>query len=278
MRRLLEALREQKLARAGLAMMALFGLLAALAPCLSPQGAEEMYTPMLPPISQHPLGTNDIGQDILSELLWGARFSLLIGFLSAVTSTSIGVCLGLISGYQDKLGFAIMRVVDVFLAIPRFPLIILMAAFLRPGLKTLVLFFMLFGWPRAARLVRSQVLTESNKQYVDAARLLGASDRRIMVRHLLPACIPIALVRFIMEFQHVILAESGLSFLGLGDPTVKSWGAILHYAFEYPAIFISDVWVWWAMPPGICITLVVLALTFVGFSLEEWAEPRLRRR
>jgi len=262
----------------GLAMLALFGLLAALAPCLTPHDPEQMYAPMLPPSRPHPLGTNDIGQDILSELLYGTRFSLLIGFLSAVASTSIGLCLGLISGYRDKLGFAIMRVVDVFLAIPRFPLIILMAAFLKPGLRTLVLFFVLFGWPRATRLVRSQILTERNRGYVDAVRLLGASDLRILSHHLLPSSIPIALVRFIMEFQHVLLAESGLSFLGLGDPTIKTWGAILHYAFEYPAIFISDVWVRWAMPPGICITLVVLALTFTGFSLEEWAEPRLRHR
>ena len=168
-----------------------------------------------------------------------------------------------------------MRVVDAFLAIPRFPLIILMAAFLRPGFRTLALFFILFGWPRATRLVRSQILSERNREYVDAARLLGVSNLRIMGRHLLPSAILITLVRFIMEFQHVILAESGLSFLGMGDPTAKSWGTILHYAFEYPTIFISDVWVRWAIPAGTCITLVVLALTFVGFSLEEWAEPRL---
>jgi len=276
MRRLLDAMREQRLALVGLAMLALFGLLAAFAPSLSPHDPAEMDTPMLPPNRPHPLGTNDIGQDILSELLYGARFSLFIGFLSAMASTAIGLCLGLISGYYDRVGFAVMRVVDVFLAIPRFPLIILMAAFLKPGLRTLVLFFVLLGWPRATRLVRSQILTERNREYVDAVRLVGASDLRILSRHLLPSSISIALVRFIMEFQHVILAESGLSFLGLGDPTVKSWGAILHYAFEYPTIFISDVWVRWAMPPGICITLVVLALTFTGFSLEEWAEPRLR--
>jgi len=106
---------------------------------------------------------------------------------------------------------------------------------------------------------------------------VGASDFRIIGRHLLPSTVPIALVRLIVEFQHVILAESGLSFLGLGDPTVKSWGTMLHYAFGYPTIFISDVWVWWAVPPGVCLTLVVLALTFIGFSLEERANPRLRR-
>jgi peptide/nickel transport system permease protein len=275
MSRLLEVIREQKLALVGLAMLALFGLLAASAPYLSPHDPEEMYTPMLPPTRLHPLGTNDIGQDIFSELLYGARFSLLIGFLSAAASTAIGLWLGLIAGYYDRLGFAIMRVVDVFLAVPRFPLIILMAAFLRPGLRTLVLFFVLFGWPRATRLVRSQILSERNKGYVDAARMLGASNFRILSRHLLPSVIPINLVRFIMEFQHVILAESGLSFLGLGDPTIKSWGTILHYAFEYPTIFISNVWVRWVVPPGACITMVVLALTLVGFSLEGWAEPRL---
>jgi ABC-type dipeptide/oligopeptide/nickel transport system permease subunit len=270
-------IRRQKLALMGLAILAIFGLLATLAPYLAPCDPKEMFTPMLPPSRLHPLGTNDIGQDIFSELLYGARFSLLIGFLSAAASTAIGLWLGLISGYYDKLGFAIMRMVDIFLAIPRFPLIILMAAFLRPGLKTLVLFFVLFGWSRTTRLVRSQILSERNKEYVDAARLVGASDFRILGRHLLPSAIPIALVRFIMEFQHVILAESGLSFLGLGDPTVKSWGTILHYAFEYPTIFISDVWVRWVVPPGACITLMVLALTFVGFSLEEWSNPRLSR-
>jgi len=275
MRQLWGTIREQRWASVGLAILILFGALAALAPYLSPYNPEEMYTPMLPPSRLHLLGTNDIGQDILSELLYGARFSLLIGFLSAALSTAIGLSLGLISGYWDGLGFAIMRVVDLFLAIPRFPLIILMAAFLRPGLKTLLLFFILFGWPRTTRLVRSQILSERERGYVDAARLVGASELRILARHLLPSSIPIALVRFIMEFQHVILAESGLSFLGLGDPTVKSWGAILHYAFEYPTIFISDVWVRWMVPPGACITLVVLALTLLGFSLEEWANPRL---
>ncbi|MEA3345664.1 MAG: ABC transporter permease [Chloroflexota bacterium] len=274
MSQLFEMIRGRKLALVGLAMAAFFGLLAALAPYLSPHDPKEMYTPMLLPTRLHPLGTNDIGQDIFSELLCGARFSLLIGFLSAAASTAIGLCLGLISGYYDRLGFAIMRVVDVFLAIPRFPLIILMAAFLRPGLGALVLFFIFFGWPRATRLVRSHILTERNRGYVNAARMIGASNFRILSRHLLPSSIPITLVRFIMEFQHVILAESGLSFLGLGDPTIKSWGAILHYAFEYPTIFISDVWVRWMVPPGACITLVVLALTFVGFSLEEWVDPR----
>jgi len=273
--RLLGATRGHKLALVGLTGLVFFGVLAAFAPWLAPCDPDEMYTPMQPPSPLHLLGTNDVGQDIFGEVLYGARFSLSVGFLSAIISTAIGLWLGSIAGYYDRLGFLIMRVVDIFLAIPRFPLIILMAAFLRPGFQSLVLFFVLFGWPRATRLVRSQILNERNKEYVEAARMLGASSLRILGLHLLPSSIPVALARFIMEFQHVILAESGLSFLGLGDPSIKSWGTTLHYAFEYPAIFITDAWVWWILPPGACVTLAVLTLTILGFSLEEWIDPRL---
>lgn len=230
---------------------------------------------MLPASPAHPLGTNDIGQDVLSELLHGARFSLLVACLAASLSTVIGVMVGVVAGAYDRAGFVIMRIVDVFLAVPRFPLIVFLAAFLRPGFWTLVSFFVVFGWTRTTRLVRSQVLSERHDGYVEAAVAVGAGDLRILVHHLLPGTVSIGLVRFIVEFQHVILAESGLSFLGLGDPTVKSWGSILHYAFEYPTIFISDVWMRWAFPPGLCITLVVLAVTFVGFSLESRVNPRL---
>jgi len=276
MKRLLGVARGHKLVLLGLTGVVFFGLLAAFAPWIAPCDPETMYAPMLSPARLHPLGTNDVGQDIFSELVYGARFSLSVGFLSAIISTAIGIWLGGIAGYSDWWGFLIMRVVDIFLAVPRFPLIILMAAFFRPGLRTLILFFVLLGWSSAARLVRSQILSERTKAYVEAARLVGNSDFRILFFHLFPSTIPIALVRFIMEFQHVILAESGLSFLGLGDPTVKSWGMILSHAFHYPTIFITDVWVRWMLPPGACITLVVLALAFVGFSLEEWANPRLK--
>ncbi len=262
----------------GWGVLALFALAAVLAPWISPHDPTAMAAPMLPPSLSHPLGTNDIGQDILSELLYGARFSLLVGCLAAGFSTVVGVVLGVLAGYYDRLGFAIMRVVDIFLAVPRFPLIVFLAAFLKPGFWTLVLFFTLFGWTKTTRLVRSQILSQRHDGYVEAAVAVGANDRRILVRHLLPGTLSVALVRFIVEFQHVILAESGLSFLGLGDPTVKSWGSMLRYAFEYPTIFISDVWVRWAASPGLCITLVVLGLTFVGFSLETWVNPRLNRK
>jgi peptide/nickel transport system permease protein len=261
----------------GAGALAFFGLLALLAPWLSPYDPGEMFAPMLAPSTTHPLGTNDIGQDILSQLIYGARFSLLVAFLPTVVSTAVGLLLGLVSGTYDRVGFFVMRVVDVFLAVPRFPLIILMAAFLKPGLQTLVLFFALFGWPRAARLVRSQVMSEKNRAYVEAARVIGADDLRIMAYHLLPGVLPVVSTFCVIEFQHVILAESGLSFLGLGDPTLKSWGVMLSHAFRYPTTFITDVWTWWVVPPGMCITLIVLALTLVGFAMEARVHPQLRR-
>jgi peptide/nickel transport system permease protein len=251
-------------------------LAALFAPWLAPHPPSALEEPMAPPSPAHPLGTNDVGHDILTELLYGARTSLLLGALAATLSTAIGLVLGVIAGYYSRIGFAMMRVVDIFLAVPRLPLIIFLAAFLKPGFWTLVSFFTLLGWTRTTRVVSAQVLSEREKDYVKAAIAMGAGDPRILVHHLLPGTTGITIMRFIIDFQHVILAESGLSFLGLGDPTLKSWGAILHYAFEYPTIFISDLWLRWAAPAGLCITLVVLALTLIGFSLDARTNPRLR--
>ena len=272
---------QQKMTLVGLAMLGIFIGGALLAPWIAPHPPEQLYEPLRPPSSQHPLGTDDVGHDLLSELIYGARASLSISLVAALASTLIGLWLGTIAGYSEGqpgnyVGFMIMRVVDILMVIPRFPLIVLMSAFLQPGAGTLILFFTLFGWPRAARLARAQILSERTKDYVQAARLIGASDRRILIRHLMPSVLPIALTRFVIEFQHVILAESGLSFLGLGNPMVKSWGMMLSYAFRYPTIFITNLWVRWIVPPGMCITLVVLALTFLSFSLDIWANPRLK--
>ena len=254
---------------AGLIVMSTFGLLALLAPFLAPTAPNTLSAPLQPPGSAHRLGTDDIGRDILTQLLYGARTSLFIAALSTLLSSLLGLLVGLIAGVFDRLGFVLLRVADVFLAIPRFPLIILMAAFLRPGLPTLVLFFVIFGWPRAARMVRAQVLSERHRAYIGAAKALGASHTRIIVRHLMPGTLPILTAFAVMEVQHVILAESGLSFLGLGDPTIRSWGLLLSNAFRFPTTFITDQWVWWALPPGLCITLVILALTAVSFALLD---------
>ena len=274
--RLWNAYKERRLGLIGIAILLVFVTLAIFAPYVAPYDPHEMFKPMEQPGSDHPLGTNDIGQDILSELIYGARVSLFIAFFVSLVSGIIGAALGLLSGYFERFGFFLMRIVDAFLAIPRLPLIIVIAAFMRPSIWNLIFIFIILGWPITTRIIRSEVLSLRNRNYVEAARMVGASDIYILSKHILPNVLPLLVVRLIIEASHVIIAESSLSFLGLGDPIAKSWGMILHYAFVYPTIFISDIWKWWMLPPGLCIVFTILSLTFIGYALEELVNPRLR--
>ncbi|MCD6146374.1 MAG: ABC transporter permease [Methanosarcinales archaeon] len=260
----------------GLGILAVFVIVAVLAPYISPYDPHQMSRPMEHPSSRHLLGTNDIGNDILSEIIYGTRVSLFIAFVVSAISMLVGTSLGLIAGYFDKLGFVIMRVVDIFLTIPRLPLIIVIAASMRPSIWNLIAIFLIFGWTMTARIIRSEVLTLRSRYYIDATKMIGGSDCYILWRHILPNVIPLVVVQFIMEAIHVIFTEAGLSFLGLGDPVARSWGMVLHYAFECPIIYVSDVWMWWMLPPGLCIVLTVLGLTFVGYALEETLDPKLK--
>ncbi len=260
----------------GLVILAVFAIVAVLAPHIAPYDPHQMYGRMEHPSSRHLLGTDNIGNDILSELIYGTRVSLFIAFVVSTISMLVGTSLGLIAGYFDKLGFLIMRVVDVFLTIPRLPLIIVIASFIRPSVWNLIAIFLIFGWLMTARIIRSEVLTLRRRYYVDATKMIGGSDLYILWRHILPNVVPLVVVQFIMETIHVILAESGLSFLGLGDPTAMSWGMVLHDAFVCPVIYGSDIWMWWMLPPGLCIVFTVLGLTFVGYALEETLNPKLK--
>jgi len=270
------AYKESRLGLIGLTILLFFVTLAVFAPYIAPYDPHEMFKPMEHPGSDHLLGTNDIGQDILSELIYGARVSLFIAFFVSVVSGIIGTAFGLLSGYFEMFGFFLMRIVDAFLAIPRLPLIIVIAAFMRPSIWNLIFIFIILGWPITTRIIRSEVLSLRTRNYVEAARMVGAPDTYILMKHILPNVFPLLVVRLIIEASHVIIAESSLSFLGLGDPTAKSWGMILHYAFVYPTIFISDLWMWWMLPAGLCITFTILSLTFIGYALEELVNPRLR--
>jgi peptide/nickel transport system permease protein len=268
--------RKNMLGLFGLGILIIFVMVAILAPYIAPYDPHQRHKPMEHPGPGHLLGTNDIGNDILSEIIYGTRVSLFIAFVVSVISILIGTSLGIVAGYYDRVGFLIMRVVDVFLTIPRLPLIIVIASFIRPSIWNLIFIFLIFGWTMPARIIRSEVLTLRTRYYVDATRMIGGSDFHILWRHILPNVIPLVVVQFIVEASHVILAESGLSFLGLGDPIARSWGMVLHYAFECPIIYISDVWMWWMLPPGLCIVITVLGLTFVGYALEEMLNPKLK--
>ena len=269
----LRALVSNRLSLAGLIFLGALAVAALLAP--ADTGAT--FVPMLAPTQGHLLGTNDLGYDLWSELLYGARFSLFLGATAALASAAIGLLVGVVAGYYQRAGFWLMRLVDVLLCIPRFPLIVLMAAFTRPGLTTLLAFFTLFGWPPAARIIYARIRAEKQSEYITAVQAIGARDSRVLFRHLLPAALPVAFVRLVAEMQHVIMAEAGLSFLGLGDPTMRSWGMTLSHASRYPALLLTDAWQWWMLPPGLAITAVCVSLVFVGLALDPLANPRLRR-
>jgi len=250
---------------------------AVFAPWVAPYNPEETSGgPFEAPSRLHLLGTNDIGQDILSELIFGARISLVIGFLAAIVAISIGTAVGTVAGYFGGwVDTVLMRAVDVVLVIPFLPLMILLAAYLGPSFWNIILVIGLLVWARPARVLRSQVLSLRSLEYIDAARALGASAGRILRLHVLPGVISLSLAQFILAASNAILIEASLSFLGLGDPTAKSWGSILYYA-QVRSAFLTGAWLWWVLPPGLLITLAVLGFAFTGFALEEVLNPRLR--
>jgi len=261
----------------GLGILIFFVIAAIFAPYIAPYDPGHRYKSTEHPNSAHLLGTNHVGQDIVSELIYGTRVSLFITLSASIASAFIGTFIGLIAGYFKRLDFFLMRIVDLFLTIPRLPLIIIIAALMRPSIWNLIFVFALFEWSITARIIRSEVLTLKSRPYVDATRMFGAGDFHILGRHILPNVVPLVVVQLVLVSRYIILAESGLSFIGLGDPTAKSWGMILHDAFEYPTIFISDMWMWWMLPAGLCIVFTILSLTFIGYALEELVNPRLRR-
>lgn len=240
--------------------------------------AETVARPFLPPGPDHLLGTNDIGQDLFSELMWGTRVSLVTGLVVSLVAVTIGSVVGLSAGYYDNLGStALMRLVDLTLALPFLPLVILLGAYLGSSWRNVVLILILVSWAAPARLIRSRVLETVHQQYVESAVAAGGSDNRIIFKHVWPAARSIALVQVVMVAAAAILAEASLSFLGLGDPSTKSWGTMLYFA-QASGAFLGDAWLWWVLPTGLMITLTVLGLVLLGYALERRLEPRLDRR
>ncbi len=262
----------------GLTLLLLLTGTAILAQWISPYDpAETVGAPFEAPSRFHLLGTNDIGQDILSELIFGTRISLTIGFLAAAVAILIGTLVGVVAGFFGQwVDLALMRAVDVVLVVPFLPLMVLLAAYLGPSFWKLVLVIGILAWARPARVIRSQVLSLRSLDYVQAAHALGAGSARILARHILPGVLSLSLAQFIVAASNAILIEASLSFLGLGDPTAKSWGSVLYYA-QVRSAFLSGAWLWWVIPPGVLVTATVLSFAFVGFGLERRLNPRLHQ-
>lgn len=238
---------------------------------------ERVGAPFQRPSSLHLLGTNDIGQDIFSEIIYGTRTSLLIGILAAVLAIFLGTLVGVIAGYTGgAVDAVLMRIADVVLVVPFLPLMILLAAYLGPSLVTVIAVIAVLMWARPARVIRSQVLSVKNLLYVEAAHAIGGSFWHVLRRHIIPALGPLAMAQLVTVASSAILIESSLAFLGLGDPVQKSWGTVLYYA-QARGAFLTGAWLWWVLPPGALITLSVLGFALVGYALERMGNPCLSR-
>ena len=223
------------------------------------------------------LGTTNWGADAWSQLVYGSRISLVIGLLATALSTAVGVIVGMVAGYfGGKIDEVLMRVVDFLLVIPGLPLMMVLAAFLGASIQNIIIVIAILGWTGTSRLIRSQVLAEKNKAYVESARAIGASDTYIMFRHILPNVTPILFANITLGVVGAILSEAGLSFLGLTNPEDPSWGRMLADARTGGA-FSTGAW-WVVLFPGAMITLLSLSFTFVGHTMDQVLNPRLRER
>ncbi len=264
--------------RFGLGVIGLFVFLAIFGSALAPDDPNASSLAVLaPPSFAHPLGTTESGADVFSQVLVGARVSIVVGFAAAAISAVIGSAVGLAAGYFGGWTDRILDPVENwFLVIPTLPLMIVLARLLSPSLGVLIVVIGITSWAGTGRIVRSQVLTLRERPFVERARALGASDTYILRTHILPNTLPLIFANTVLIVAIAILSEAALAFLGLGDPTRISWGSMLENAFQAGAPS-AEAW-WYVIPPGLCITLLVLAIAMLGYLFEEYVNPRLMER
>ena len=271
-----------RVALLGMAVIAASVLLATVAPALAPADPvqNDLLARLTPPMwmdggsAHHPLGTDTLGRDVVSRLLYGARVSLVVGFSAVVLAGALGVALGLVAGYYGgRLDDLLMRLGDVQLAFPALVLAVAVLAVVGSGLANVVLVLGVTGWVTYARITRGETLSLRHREFVEGARALGAGDAAILWRHVLPNVLPSITVVATFSVARTIIAEASLSFLGLGiPPPAPSWGAMLDEGRNY----LTTGW-WLALFPGLAILLVVLAINLIGDYLRDTLDPRIER-
>jgi peptide/nickel transport system permease protein len=260
----------------GGALLLLLILLALLAPLISPGDPSRFGTDTLQaPSLAHPLGTTLKGQDVFAMTVWGARVSLLVGFIVGIGATFIGAVIGLLAAYVGRLFDDVLSLItNIFLLIPGLPFLVVVAAFLPPGPTTIAFVLVLTGWAGSARAIRSQALSIRTAGYVDSAIVIGEHPLRIMFREMLPNMASVLMGTFLGGVVFGIGAEAGLEFLGLGDVGVASWGTNLYWAVSDGA-FLTGAW-WEFVPSGTAIALVAFGLAMLNYAVDEITNPRLR--
>lgn len=275
--------RQDRMGVIGMVILSVFCLVAIFAPYLAPHDPMETLNKpdgrmarMVPPSWQFPFGTDRLGRDIFSQVIIGSRVGVGVGLLCAVMVVFIGTNIGLVSGYfGGKIDDLLMRVTDIVYGVPFLPFAVILVALLGPGLFNIVLAIVLISWRSTARVIRAQVLTLKQRAFIEAARVAGAGDFRIMYRHIMPNVLPLSFVYGALSMGWAILTEASVSFLGYGDPLLISWGKIIFMCYVAQAITVA--W-WWVLAPGAAIMLLVLSGFFIGRAYEQVVNPRLRQR
>jgi len=275
-------LKRDKFAMTGAIIYLFFILVAIFGPLFAPydpfvmvkENGQLMFNQV--PSIKHLLGTTNMGRDIFSQLIYGSRPALIVGFTAAFFVMIIGTLVGLFAGYfRGRLGNVLMRLTDVAFGIPFIPFVIVLVAFLGPSIWNIVLSMALLLWRDTARVIRSQVLSVRERSFVEAARVSGASDLRIILVYITPNILPLSFLYGSLAMGWAILTEAAVSFLGFGDPKAISWGYMLHDAYVSQALSRGSFG--WFVPPGICIMLMVMAGFYIGRGSEEILFPRLRK-
>ncbi|RKX93292.1 MAG: ABC transporter permease [Spirochaetes bacterium] len=270
---------DHKMGKIGVGIIVIFLFVALAAPLLrtvSPHQSGNASEILIPPNSQFILGTDDLGRDVWSQVLYGSRVSLLIGFVSALATVVTGTLVGIIAGfYGGILEEVLMRIVDFFMMLPALPLMIVLAAVLGPNIWNIIFVVTLISWPTTARVVRSQVLSLKERPFVEASRCIGAKNSFLMFGEIFPNVVPILFAEAVIMITEAIYAEAVLSFLGLGDPVRMSWGSMLHFAFDSGTMARAP---WWVLPPIVSIILLIIGFSFLGTAVSDILKPGYKEK